>query len=432
MKNLSNVIIIDDVLAEIDALRDEFIKGGCVPLILDVNNAIPTYQELPFIPRIICSDIKIIAGASDEQNYRQIADIISTLVLTNTVYVFIAWTSNPTEFEKLKTYLENSEELNQKQPIQFLCLDKNNFTVNILNSKIQEIDKDVYSLFYWKRLVSQAAEQTLDNLYVLSKYAQDTTIGTILNSLAQVSVGEDHIHGNEPKIIIEQLHYLLADTCNQTILSNSSSNTIFSSAIHGARSINGDLKPVLNTMLIIDTSKNNSRFVFPGDFRRINSWKFVKLFLQNNPVLKDKIGLFFKSAKLRKQELLYGYLVKKTDAQMQKIDNIINKVIFGVIDITAGCDFANGKEGLHKIVFSFLMPKVDGLKIKTSGSIISKEISLDDNKYTLIIDAKYLSGITARDITKNTSHLFRIREMSINDVRQKVLFYNARIGTSTF
>lgn len=432
MKNLSNVIIIDDVLEETDALRNEFIKGGCVPLILDVNNAIPTYQELPFVPRIICSDIKIIAGASDEQNYRQIADIISTLVLTNTVYVFIAWTSNPTEFEKLKAYLEHSKELNRKQPIQFLCLDKNNFTVNILNSKIQEIDKDVYSLFYWKRLVSQAAEQTLDNLYVLSKYAQDTTIGTILNSLAQVSVGEDHIHGNEPKIIIEQLHYLLADTCNQTILSNSSSNTIFSSAIHGARSINGDLKPVLNTMLIIDTSKNNSRFVFPGDFRRINSWKFVKLFLQNNPVLKDKIGLFFKSAKLRKQELLYGYLVNKTDAQMQKIDNIINKVIFGVIDITAGCDFANGKEGLHKIVFSFLMPKVDGLKIKTSGSIISKEISLDDNKYTLIIDAKYLSGITARDITKNTSHLFRIREMSINDVRQKVLFYNARIGTSTF
>ncbi len=432
MKNLSNVIIIDDSLEEVEELRNEFIKGGCVPLILDANNAIPAYSELPFVPRIICSDIKIIAGANDEQNYRQIADFINDLVLEDTAYIFIAWTSNPTKFEALKTYLENNEGLKQKQPIQFLCLDKNTFTVDILNSKIQEIDKDIYSLFYWKRLVAQAAEQTLDNLYILSKHNQDTTIGTILNSLAQVSVSEERIHGSEPKIIIEQLHYLLADTCNQTILSNSSSNTIFCSAIQGAMSINDDLKPVLNTMLIIDTSENNSRFVFPGDFRRINSRKFIKLFLQNNPALKDKIGLFFKSAKLRKQELLYGYLGNKNDDQKQKIDNIINKVIFGVIDITAGCDFSNGKEGLHKIVFSFLVPKVDGLKIKTSGSIISKEISLDDYKYTLIIDAKYLSGISARDITKNTSHLFRIREMSINDVRQKVLFHNARIGTSTF
>ncbi|MCL1786251.1 MAG: hypothetical protein FWG39_03855, partial [Alphaproteobacteria bacterium] len=140
-----------------------------------------------------------------------------------------------------------------------------------------------------------------------------------------------------------------------------------------------------------------------------------------------------KIAEYKKELLLQWFSYSLTAAEQTAM---VKDSLFGIVDITADCDSTNNK-GFRKLALAALIKsnKITDRKLsKRMDSISYTKISLKDRTgmdidYWLLIDARFLTGLSKNHILAGAKILFRIRQELLSCIRQQVLSYNARIGT---
>lgn len=427
---ISNVLIIDDQFEETEKLRDSLNQHGISCLYINPTNLTDGYQ-LSFVPDVVCCDIKLF-NVNDNDNYIKICDILTQLLPENSFYIFVAWTSNKDLFSDLKQKMRQDQYLkSNRQPIECFCWTKPRCTYEILKKKFNKIKPSTQLLFYWKAVIEQSAIGTANQLVELSKMNR-TDLKRILTSLAINEVGKQHLDNSKHLAITEQLHSLLLDASNKVIISDETYKILCSKSIDKKiKNINNRVSSTLNSALFVDASCDNLEHIPAGDFRRLDI-RTYKGFLQYTGQEEQKL-------REQKKQLFLQYFCNSGQTQKLAVNRAIRDSKLCLLDITAGCDCAQKKEGFHKIVITYLVPKSPGLKLKDKknkfplpDSVNVKNISFDNCEYLMIIDAKYLMGLKQSELSMISTRLFRIREHMLNSIRQTVYAYNSRIGTSTF
>lgn len=429
MTGISNVLIIDDQFEETVKLRESFDRHGISYLYINPTELTDDYH-LSFIPDIVCCDIKLFNG-NDNDNYTKICDILTQLLPENAFYVFVAWTSNKNLFDALKAKMKQDQYLkSSRQPVESFCWTKSRCTYEILEKKFKGIKPSTQLLFYWKSIIRQSATGTANQLVELSKKNR-TDLKRILTSLAINEVGK-HIDTSKHLAITGQLHSLLLDTSNKAIMSDKIYNMLCSKSIDKKRqNVNNKISSTLNTALFVDPSCDNLEHIPAGDFRELNVRAYKKV-LQYTGQEEGQL-------KEQKKKLFEQYFCNSGKSQKAAIEEAMRNSKLCLLDITAGCDCAQNKEGFHKAVITYLVPKLPTLKLRDKktrpaipDSVNVKNFSLNNGEYLMIIDAKYLMGLKQNELSMISTRLFRIREHMLNSIRQNVYAYNSRIGTSTF
>lgn len=428
MIGISNVLIIDDQIEETVRLQESFNNHGISCLYINPVSLTNDYQ-LSFIPDIVCCDIKLFNG-NDNDNYTKICDILTQLLPENSFYVFVAWTSNKNLFGELKGKMQQERYLSSsRQPVEYFCWKKSRCTYEMLAKKFNKIKPTTQLLFYWKTIIKQSATGTANQLVELSKI-QKTDLKRILTSLAINEVGKKHLDDSKHLAITEQLHSLLLDVSNKVIISDQKYNTLCSNSINKkTKEVNKKVASSLNSALFVDFSCDKLERIPAGDFRELNIRKY-KDFLKFT-------GQGETQLKAQKKKLFEQYFCNSGKLQQAAINKAMQTSKLCLLDITAGCDCAQKKEGFHKVVITYLVPLSFGLKIRDKktnipDSVNIKNIYFNSCENLMIIDAKYLMGLKQDELGMISKRLFRIREHMLNSIRQNVYAYNSRIGTSTF
>lgn len=408
MAILKNVLIIDDQLDEVDDIREAFLQNNYIPVVVDPAES----NKVLYTPDIICCDINL-SATNKEQNFKTIAGILKKIFKHNKLYIFVAWTNKSDLFSELEAYL--SADTSIIQPLKYICFSKENFDLHCFEEKLGTLyneNKGLISLYDWNEIVLDS----LDNLtYNICSIAKDNScsIQNILSSLGEKTAGK-HFLENKTKTICTFLHLLLEDEIDSTIKFLNDASEKFNDIDGTSESTNIPAEK-LNSALLF--SKNTSTSLEVGDFIRLDSSCFMKIrhFIERNT---------------RKQ------IKKDIKDNIQKIDGLdIDKCTWGLINITADCDYSNKKQGVDKFVFACIA-KYNHADEKTrivSPSLIMYRFydkETDENK-ALIIHSKYIFGGCLNNL-KNCTKYFRIRKQLLISIRQQIYAYNSRIGTISF
>lgn len=410
MAILKNVLIIDDRLDEINDIRQNFLRHGYIPVVIEPTEA----EYISFIPDIICCDINLM-GSNKDQNFKIIAGILKKIVSHNKLYVFIAWTNNANLFTELKEHLSNDSGI--IQPIKYDCFSKETFSVSIFEKMLNRIydeNKGLMSLYDWNNIVTNSLEKLPYNIYQLAKNNSCST-QDILFSLGQKTAGE-HFLENKTKTVCTFLHLLLEDEVDSTIKLLNDNSDNFDDLKEVTESISVPVEK-LNSALLF--SKTTSLSLEIGDFIQLNQRYCMKMrhFIQYST---------------RKQ------IKKEINDNIKGLKGLdIDKCIWGIINITADCDHSNKKQGIDKFVLA-CVAKYDcvvhenKVKVNTPSLIMYRFYDKESNeKKVLIINSKYIFGACFKNLESCTKY-FRIRKQILASIRQQVYSQNSRIGTISF
>ncbi|WP_372519648.1 hypothetical protein [Candidatus Ruminimicrobiellum ovillum] len=409
MDYLSDILIIDDNLEEAYDLAGGFAKNKCVSIILkpeDVND------ELNFIPKIICCDIKLTTSGDDVANYKLILNLLKKIFSKNKgTYLFVAWTRNKNEFDALKKYIEADKEVNQ--PVSFLSLDKDEFKdqpskLKIKLNKNLDSKKGLKALLIWNEIIKEANNKTLNKLFVLSKETE-TDLLSLLYYLAKANLGKK-INDNEIVALIKPINYILRDNIDKELIQEETKKffrNIFKDIKAEGRLLE-TIEVKTNSILHINTNIKHKN-VIPGDVVEYSAKKLKRLFA------------FSKKDENIKNENPVVSLIKKS-------------AICGLLEVTADCDFSNEKTNdISKFVPVYLIPKdkcSNNLRNKDYFRNTNLEIEYNNQFYVFLVDCRYIFSMKSNSLYKNK--LFSIRENLFTSYRQQVYSYNSRIGTISF
>lgn len=442
MKYMSNVLIIDDNADEASTLKKIFEERQCCPVAVNYTDI---KEGFSLHPDIICCDIMLNTLGNNEQNFKTIAGLIKKIFNKCQEYIFIAWTSGDKKlFNELKQFIISDSSI--PQPLGIYCFSKTNFSAEKLDKKIATIRKKHLGLDilqYWKKSVQESIENTISGICNLAK-TKKNSIEDILKLLAYKTIGEHNLKNNEGKVLNFFLQYILRDYTEKLFYNQDNDIVKRISNLSVQKKTSLELMAVLNSALHIDNISFSTNLICPGSFYKINQndlWGYLfgaKAMTDNS----------FSESKCEKKRLdilktaLKNTLKLKSDAQKKKrnkeINDIKDNVIWGIVDITADCDFSNKKEELNKCVLAFLTPlnKIHTEdKLSTSPNFLRYKITLniDGNEqyFWLILCCKYLLGLR-KELVLSNEFLFRIRETLLTCIRSNVFEHNSRIGTISF
>jgi hypothetical protein len=127
-----------------------------------------------------------------------------------------------------------------------------------------------------------------------------------------------------------------------------------------------------------------------------------------------------------------------TGGNAMKIEEIKNKSIPVIIEVSPLCDFVQDKMKLSRIVEGFLCPvevQINGTTIQTYKELkssthflyISPVIEHEEKLYRLVIDFRYFSANSIDEINENTP-IFRLRKDILIDIQTKLSSHINRPG----
>ena len=410
MAILKNVLIIDDQLDEVGDIQEAFLQNNYIPVVVDPVEA----NKVSYTPDIICCDINL-SATNKEQNFKTIAGILKKIFKHNKIYIFVAWTNNSDLFSELETYL--SADTNIIQPLKYICFSKETFDLHCFEEKLGKLyieNKGLISLYDWNEIVLDSLDNLIYNICSIAK-DNSCSIQNILSSLGEKTAGK-HFLENKTKTICTFLHLLLEDEIDSTIKFLDDASGKFNDIDESSGPTNIPAEK-LNSALLF--SKNTSKTLDVGDFIQIdrNLYKKIKPFISSNTRkdIKDEI--------LKNISGLQGFGLSKS--------------IWGVINITADCDYSNKKQGIDKFVLACIakyddVPNEKKVRTNTPSLIMYRFYDKEtrENK-ALIIHSKYIFGAYLEDI-KNYTKYFNIRKQFLTSIRQQIYSYNSRIGTISF
>lgn len=467
---LKDIVVIDDNSEDLDAIVSALRQANqfVIPFLykndesstLEILRSCVTSEK---IIRCIITDINLVEGSTfDPSNAaKHIADNILREFITSDSknYILFVWTSKDTEqeFNVFKDTLNKSlQQHGIKNPLNIVQISKNackrglsydpQKILNFIKEAMKnDQNKAILQLIDWEKKCEIATAETIETL--INNFENTSQV---LYKLLRELGGENALH--EPEQIVNILLLLLKDNLNK-IATEKNIRGIWSDLFENTtdeQKIKISEKAKINTILHIDTSAQSSDIICPGDFFELRDNNVLN-YCFFKALNKPPKGFYF--------DKCFDFAITNQDFEGKTKKEIKNKkkIQFfdgfktGLLEISAGCDFANNKKKANLYVLSFIAPKIEGLEFARYDSEISKNkkvqesilnpllIELEGELYYLFIDVNYIFSLSSEFIkSKNflgqerLAKLFRLRESYLQHWVQQVANHNSRIGTISF
>jgi len=282
-----------------------------------------------------------------------------------------------------------------------------------INEKISEID--VFKVFIlWDNIINTAASKTINEFSQLIEFREknkwNAEMKKIFVKMAEAWAGET-LNAKASKEIVKSalstFNGVFEDTFGKLIQSENYSipRVEFSSG-----GMNEEVVGKINTRLLLD-SRNLENF-YPGNVYRGRARKERIL-----EILKDILNINDEAT----------------------LDHIKNNSVPVFVETTPLCDFLQDKMKLSRIVKGVLLPKelIDSngrhtniwKKIKKDAEFtyITPVIYYNNKLYKLVLDFKYFSSQSSRDVKKRDA-IFRLRKEILSDIQIKLSAHVSRTG----
>jgi hypothetical protein len=436
----NNIIIVDDVKADLDTLSNELtIKG--------IGNRIFKYPEdIPGKPmkgvRIAFFDIDInpSGGGSDGRRYNDLANAIKQFIdFSNGPFVLIFWTKNKEEIDRLKEYIS---EVHQDCPRPFLVshIDKADFTISPQENLQQILDDPILELLFdFEGRAFEAASETISQIYdIIPKDADGwgeneffkANFERVFSKIATSSLGFGHAQKNPDKAVYEALIPVLS---HKIVSNNSKGNkwALYLNTLKNATTSNievpnfkySSLNSIfhLDTTSQIDHSTRGAVFVYNYDYR-VTARSRLDFFEELNKQSKDVFSRFVQ--------------FNDTISEGEK-DSIRGKTKFVIIEISAVCDYSQNKLRNHKFVLALLTPAIKNNQI--NGALINEAVfykdlpvlHFDGNDYRLWVNFNF--SVSDFQITNNIGDpLFILKKEIVDMIGNRYANHVSRIGITSF
>ena len=278
MNYISDILLIDDQIEEAYEIQKNFLKMGFNPVISKPQEITESFS---MSPSIIFCDIYLL-GTDDDINFKLIKGILKKIYKKNTPYILILWTSHSDKITELENCIRADREI--IQPLEITSMDKNNISVieNNLKTLLDRInfeypDFTVFAIF--KYIISKANNDTVDLLNNLYNIKEGKFIN-LLVSIAEQSIGEKNIKGNEACALSTPISYFIKNSIDKNIYKkelHSDLINIFKNVVHMPKNdLDQKLKAKINTVMHINMNTQDN-ITIPGDYIKTNISTIRKL-----------------------------------------------------------------------------------------------------------------------------------------------------------
>lgn len=447
---LKDIVVIDDKLEDLYGITFALAQEGhsTIPLrydsdanILDVCTKIEDKSI-----RLIILDMELqvrdfLGTDTTDEDVKLATSIINSLFGEDSqqLYALLIWTTHPDRFENyIDKLYKRLETLNKPLPLFSNSLlkekckkDDNNdeYDVDKILKSFEEFFEnrdELIALLDWENQCFYSAKETINSI---SESNDSEEIKKTLTALAHQSLHPSQIKNKEKYAVAESLKYLLNDKLSYSI--ESIDNDLWAKTLLSTVTELENLSKI-NTLLHLDFTNLESEMICPGDFFKINDDLLWSYFTDETGerLAKFKRAIFYKNFKNKDKD-------GNSTNNLQK--EISDNAIFGLLEISPSCDFAQGKRKECKMyVFAILSPYKEELINSDSPSIIGKKIfNIKDSDFTFFINSNYIFTIPDKIIIevseetneKNLSKIFRIRESLLLPLIREIANQNSRIGT---
>jgi hypothetical protein len=414
-----NVVVIDDVKAEIQGILDYYqtLGVGC-----KLFNA--SYFDGDEMPSKVYSDVNLIfldLFYSDKFDAEQCSNWILSLIPEKSYYILILWTKDIAKAEEVLEYLKKANRIPYvkllKSKIDYITTGDSKYDfIKLFEDINNELDKipALEEIQLWRRSVKLSANEILGNL------TKDSNPNNFVNKLKKIitSHGGNSIKQESNK----RKRSILFDALDNVLISNTKKNLYD----HQITDLNRDDLYNLETSQAVSIDKElNSWFHFKLDDNISSDLITPGLISSNNHKLFKKLYSIQDDHKL---EPIF---------QKLKTDQIVFDDI--VLLINRPCDVAQSKMGKNiKLLSGIIINKASR---KTNGKIefvglLPDSVKMFDHLYldeirndvTLIFDFRYIFSVPEKVYKDKFKNIKVFNKELLSDIQVEYSSYSSRLG----
>jgi len=461
MISLPGIILIDDDIDQLNSIRESFTKIGLPCLPVQYINDYTNQSGIDHIcfdkvtPRIVITDLNLVEAAnlSSKDLAGPIMNLLQKLNIAGP-YILYFWSKNAGLVESVIKIIQERIENKKLLPISWGILDKTNLLGNPESLKI-EIDKIINddsifsSMFNWENRINNAAQETINSLYEMTRpndsieggeYAPShvALLQDVLTIIANETLGPKNALSFPSEAVDQGLLPVLNDRLQN--IDRGSHNWKKSLPNIGEKvTIDESMKAKLNSFYHIEKIEKD----YPKNHRGV----FIPL---SSEYISDDANLKKICSKLGVasiDEILYSEFIDETKIQKENLMDNLKEISLGFVELSAECDHAQKKTKLHRYLVAALIPEklighcTFGKKnTKHEGIYRVPSFYLENERYILKLSFKYQIGTKDKFIinSQEFNHkwfgnpLFRLRDQILSDITFKCSQYISRPGIVSF
>ncbi len=444
LKPSNKIIIVDNRRDHLDTLSKPFHDQGigCRSLQYDVTYTPPlTGVRLAFF------DINLNDLADPQQNAPQIyATLVDAIRLyisaDNGPFVLIFWTSNGGLIGGFKTYIQERHEV-VPQPFLVANIDKHEFleTGNSLQAKLDEILQDslIQLFFSFEEIAIQSAGKTVDELWKIIP-ANDAwgesavfkaNFDLVFSRIAETSFGLTHAKRHPARAVYSAL------------------SSVLSHHVNGGLGLPDKWLPALTALR---TAKKSSDLAYPGNFnfRMLNNFFHIELSEGIKPTDRGAVlscppdfmidpeyncahASYFQDLQVKMNDLFEQFVIFRENISDAEKSFVRGTSRFILVEISAGCDYAQEKRRIPKYVWGMMTPPIAEEKCRnSSGAVFTlPEIFYDSKSWQIRLNFNHMFGPIERD-DFNHKALFMIKGSLVDQIGNRYASHVSRIGITSF
>ncbi|MFZ1741260.1 MAG: hypothetical protein WAT93_00305 [Pontixanthobacter sp.] len=414
------IVLIDDKLHHLSGLAQALGKldSACLPF--HFQDAGPTERQLRNA-RVIFCDLHLLSDALTADTKQQLAVIAGMLSdglkANHGPYVLIIWTEFPDKVDGLQEYLQALEP--GQRPIEYICLDKNNFIdpkngdLIAEGSLIAEIQNSlgkwsgVTALLWWESAVADAAADLATDLWEPSgddDSARPEGLRQTFGKLAVGSAGDETARKHPGMAVNEALVPMLSDRIERTKFPQE----IWDSAVEFDNQNQAVPTARLNTLVHLDFIHGLSPLQRGSASPLLATWSKEQWFI-------DKFGY-------SQEEVLKAF-----GFQGDRLVDAKNAACWLLIQIRAACDEAQGKAGLLPFVLAAQI-STEPKKSRSPSAWASRDFQFGDKVVRIYAHSNFVLGLSASEAS-GFKPTFRLRSSLLESLVVAVHSHASRPGT---
>lgn len=457
MISFSGIVLIDDILDELDAIKNSFANIGlpCLPIQYrndpDNLSGIDHVNLEKITPRIVITDLNLTENTT--LNATNLAGPIIALIKKINIqgpYLLYFWSKNSSLVSEVSSIIEDRIPNKNNLPLSVGVLDKAELLNDSKNlehaiNKIISENPLFESIFNWECRINHAAQDTINSLFMLASPNSNTIardyvklhsekIIDVLSLIANETLGPKNAVEFPSRSVDLGLLPVLSDRL-QNIQSGIWDKSI--NKIGLKPNVDHDMKAKLNSFYHIEKTDDK----YPKNHRGV----FLPI---SKEYVSDSDNMKKMCSKLGLSDL--NEILDSEFINLEKIENknILNDLIIGFVELSAECDHAQKKIKLNRYVVSALIPDDLSEHCTFGGKRVTKHDGIyrlptfyfNEKKYFLMLSFKYQIGTKEKFLVnaENVDHkwfgtpLFRLRDQILSDISFKCSQYSSRPGIVSF
>lgn len=387
---------------------------------ISVNYFTGRFEELPEKPfsdvRLVFLDI-VLEGAEGTEDKTKLSIAMSVIEKIidkkNGPFILAVWTKHKELIKKMEKMLKRQKyqpivkDL-QKYEFKNVKTEDYNYNLQKIKDKLKNKLKDLSILeilILWENIVYDSASSVVNEFSGLVEFndSWNNKLKKIFYKLAEAWAGKILASSSSQEIMKNALFTfdgVFMDALEKNLHSNSDGMDVSSSE----GSVEDNIIGKINSKLLLDTSKLDG--LYPGNVYELNKETHIRESLNTG--------------------------------NNMEIEEIENKSIPVIIEVSPFCDFAQKKMKLSRVVKGFLCPievQINETIVQTDKKLkrqayflyITPVIEYKEKLYRLVINFRHFSAKSINEVNENTA-IFRLRKDILIDIQTKLSSHINRPG----